>query len=199
MDAWERSLAVFQATTVLLSDRPRSAVDAVLFFSRTHTDHDGLLEVIRDIWNGTGAREVFVNGSRGEREGGTVPGEANPGKDFYFSMLCANGIPQDRIVAARLAFSTREENETFLELALGMVNAMAKRSHWIPVFAAIPGRTDWRAEVCGSQGKKRMPRFGHLAEEFQRICLYQTQGNLATFSELFAYLAARDSGAFSFS
>lgn len=44
----------------------------------------------------------------------------------------------------------------------------------------------------GSQGMELKPRRDHVPDEIDRIFKYQADGDLASFDELFAYLAKRD-------
>lgn len=212
----DETLAVFQATTVLLSDwprnAPRNAVDALFFFSRAHNDHHGLFDLAATLFTTSCVRHVAITGSRGEREGGTIPGEANPGKDFYLRELAAWGVRWN-VVPANPAFNTKTEGEAFLSLAkkhgwrhaaiiaqphqilrafLGLVRSMATIGFEIPIFAAAPRSTSWWEHVYGSQGENLMARFEHIGAELERIRRYQASGELASFYDLFRYLRRRD-------
>ncbi len=212
-------LEVFQAATVILCDRPKEGMQlgALFFFSRTQTDHAGLVELAVDLHRSSVVHTVFLNGSDGEREGRTTPGEANPGKAFYIAELTARGVPGEQILLARPTFNTFAEGMSFVELTreldfrsagvlsqphqvlrayLGIVRAMEKAGHLMRIHAFTPSHTNWSEEVCGSQGMHRMPRFGHLEQEFQRIPLYQQRGDLVSIAELLAYLKDRDAGKF---
>lgn len=56
----------------------------------------------------------------------------------------------------------------------------------------VPSSTDWNRKVMGSQGMELKPRRDHVPDEIDRIFKYQADGDLASFDELFAYLAKRD-------
>lgn len=211
MDLWMQSLTMFQAATVLSSDWPTTeGVDGLFFHARSFGDDDGLFKIAADF-HARGAR-VVINGSCGERQVGTKPGEAWPGKAAYLERLRAVGVADT--LSSEPAFNTKQENEMFLKLAvekkwrsaailtqphqmlrafLGMVKSMATCNYWVRVYAVAPKFTDWCKEVHGSQGAKAMLRFDHIEEEFKRIPLYQQKGDLATFEELFEYLKRRES------
>ena len=208
MDSWMLPLAVFRATTVLLSDWPSEQVDALFFHGRSHGDDDGLFEIAAEFYrHGT---RIVLNGSDGERRGGITPGEAWPGKAPWTERLKALGVTD--IVYSEPAFDSKQENEAFLDLAmnrgwksgailtqphqavrafLGMVKSMADHGYWMRVYAVSPKSTLWWKPVYGSQGAAEILRFGHIEEEFNRIRPYQQKGDLACFAILFDYLQRR--------
>lgn len=206
-----QSVAVFQATTVLLSDWPAEKVDALFFHGRSHGDDDGLFELVAELVTGGMVGHVALNGSDGERLGDSRPGVAWPGKQIYMDRLAAFGIGK-AIVCSRPAFHNKDENEAFLEFAmargwrtgivltqphqllrtfLGMVKSMAVHGYWMRAYAVAPKSTAWWKDVFGSQGAESKRRFLHIEEEFKRVPLYQQKGDLATFDELFEYLKRR--------
>jgi hypothetical protein len=204
-------LEVYQAVLVLLSEWPTEPVEALFFHGRSYGDDDGLFEIAADLSKNGIADCVVVNGSNGERVGSTVPREAWPGKDEYTERLKSLGV--ENIVYSAPAFTTRHENDVFLNLAfekswtkvcvlcqphqalrtmLGFVKAMIERDHFLRIYTVTPESTSWSRMVHGSQGAKHLTRFEHIEEEWRRIensSQYRREGvNLATFEELLGYL-----------
>ena len=109
-----KKVDLFQATCLVLADEPREPVNAIFFHAQTAGNEEGLFELVADLLSGGRARYVVLNGSRGERFGGTIPGEAWPGYDVYHGRLIAMGVSEDRIVRAGPGMHTFEEAEAFL-------------------------------------------------------------------------------------
>ncbi|MBI2588509.1 hypothetical protein HYW31_02215 [Candidatus Berkelbacteria bacterium] len=212
MDEWMTTLAFIQATTLLLSDYPTEKMDVIFFHGRAEGDDDNLFELAADLFRENKTKFIALNGSDGQRLGGVIPDESWPGKSYYTKRLKEQGIDCQRIIYSRPALHTREENDAFLELArtrdfqvaailtqphqilrvmLGIIQSMTDHDYWIRIYPINPKSTSWWKPVYGSQGKKQLPRFEHIEEEFQRVLLYQRSGTLTTFECLFNYLRRR--------
>lgn len=203
------ALALFQATIMVLSDRPTQAVDALFFHAKAKGDDKGLFELASELKNNGLVRNVVINGSDGEKIGGTIPGEAWPGKSDYIERLKAVGV--EDVLCAEGAFNTGDESKAFLKLAktknwktavcltqpdhalrvaLGMIRAIKETGSTFTFYIAVPTSANWWDTVAGSQGE--MTRFEHIFEEFERIRVYPEAGILVTLEELFDYMKARN-------
>lgn len=211
---WSRSLST--AKTILASDWPLEAVDAVFLFGHSFKDEDGLFEIAADF-HARGAT-VVINGSRGEDRTTRTPNKAWEGADAWSCRLHTFGVKE--VLRTRPAFDTKDENEAFLEVAvgrrwrsavlltqpyravrslLGQLKSMADHDYKMKIYVVAPRSTNWWKEVCGSQGIQLLPRFRHIEAEDERIFRYQCHGeyskdrrDLATFEELFEYLKRRE-------
>ena len=212
MDA---GLAFFQAQNLVLGDGVREPVDAIFFHSRSHGDDDGLFELVADYLARGQARYVAINSSDGERMGGTIPGEAWPGRIVYMNQFADHGISLYTYTIERIkpSYNSKEENEHFLDLAilrqwktaivltqahqllrhtLGMIRSLNDRKYWMQVYAVCPRPVDWWKMVRGSQGAERKERFKHIEDEYVRISQYQEKGDLGSWDELATYFRKRD-------
>lgn len=207
---------LYQAAVMLLSGRPPKPVDVLLLHNRSFEDDTDLLEMAGAMFRRGSVRFIAVTNNEGERVGSKVPFEANPGRSYYEERLKKIGVPRSRISIPRTrAFHTRQENTAFirqtryrnwtsgailaqphqlLRTMLGAVQAMSMEGYQIELYTIGPQHTSWLKTVKGSQGEEEKSREDHVREEFNRILKYQASGNLATFSELFAYLEARERG-----
>ena len=75
---------------------------------------------------------------------------------------------------------------------LGLVRTINQQELPIRVWAVSPQNTNWQVRVKGSQGMERKPRREHIQDETDRVFRYQANGDIASFDELFSYLAQRD-------
>lgn len=213
------SLDLYKASVRILSDRPADPVNSLFLHNRSYGDDTGLLEIAREMILGGRTKFVALPNNEGERYGSTIAYEANPGKTEYIRRLLALGIPEDRIVITDLpASNTREENTAFIHLSrkrkwrlaailtqphqllrtmLGAVQAIDQSGYKMSLYAIAPSSTDWQQIVKGSQGTEEKPREQHIKDEFNRIMLRQSTGELATFADLFAYWNQRGSLRFS--
>lgn len=210
----ENSLNIYKATSMLLSGAPKAPVDVLFFHGRSFGDETGLFEIAGQMYRRDMIRKILVFNNEGERYGSNVPFEANLGKAEYRRRLRAQGIlAKDIICPERQAFHTQQENDTFLEHSkkegfrsgvilaqphqvlramLGMLKAMQEQSYVMEVYAVAPKCTLWQEVVRGNQGLEEKRRVEHIGDELKRVYDYQQLGWLATFEELFIYLAKRE-------
>lgn len=207
------------ARTMLLSDRPTGPVDVMLFYNHAYRNYSGLYPLAGELFHAGLVRFVAVTNNDGRRFGGITPGEANPGMNDCIDNLIQQRIPRNCIIHGEEAFHTRQENDAFLELCkelgfvtavnlgqpqrlvrfmLGMVEVMKQKEYMMRVYNAAPSSTAWYDPVFGSQSMELLAHYRHIQAERERVLTYQETadptGKLASFGELFAYLAARDSG-----
>lgn len=212
-----------KATTLLLSDSPPGPIDAVFFFGRSFFDAEkqGIFTVAVDLIKQDKARYLVLADSEGERMGETIPRVAYPGKSLWMDRLvCTLGVDKDRIlysphlIPGEHGFNTKTEAQAFLATSvergfktavvltqphqivramLGVVKTINQKGLSVDVWCMSPEPTDWNKRVQGSQGMARKPRVEHIPDEINRILKYQAKGDIASFDELFAYLARRDS------
>lgn len=208
----ETATDIFTATTMLLSDRPRHPVDALFFHARSFGDDDNLFELAAKYYQQKKVKYIILNGSDGE---GYVPGKkAWLGRADYRRRLCEQRISPKDILGSKPALNTKAENEAFFECAarrglhsavlltqphqilrafMGMVKTLNTHYSSLKVYALTPTSTNWQKEVYGSQGAMNIPRHQHIAQEFERLDLYQKKGDLASVSEVMDYLKQRES------
>lgn len=173
-------------------------------------DGKAILDLAAMLVRESVVNHIALNGFDGRRMGGTVPGEASEGRNYYHDRLVnEGGVVSKRIYDTQPAFNTREENDAFLQLAiecgwdsaiivawphqllramLGLLAAMKQRQHRLNVFTSFPKDVSWDAQVAGSQSANHQTRFDEIAVELERIERYQAKGDMATFPELFDYL-----------
>ena len=206
-------LQLYEATLRVLSDWPPKPVEAVFFHGRSFGDDTGLFELVSQMYHQGIVRQVALFNNEGERVGSSIPYQANPGKTHYRLRLQEMGVGSDRILFADPGYNTRQENETFCQLAategwesavivtqphqllramLGMVKVMAETNYWMEIYTAAPRTTPWQEVVRGSQGLESKPRLAHIKDELDRILTYQGTGDLASLAELFTYFEQRD-------
>ena len=111
------ALQWYEATLRVLSDYPSKPVEAVFFHGRSFGDETGLFEMVLDMYRTSDIRYIALFNNEGERFGGTVLFQANPGKTYYDLTLQEMGVDSDRILFADPGYNTRQENETFCKLA----------------------------------------------------------------------------------
>lgn len=211
-----------RARNMFLSDTPPEPIDAVFFFGRSFFDagKQDLFKVATDLIDQQRAKHILIVDSEGERIGETTPRVSNPGKSLWTDRLVRLGADRDSILYSphptppERGFNTKTEGEAFLQLSanhgfktavalthphqitramLGLVKVIDQKRLEIGVWCVTPPTTDWNKRVKGSQGMEKKPRREHIKEETDRIFRYQDTGDIATFDELFAYLARRDS------
>ena len=204
-------LQVFQATTMLLSHEPTNLVDALFFHGRSFGDTTNLFKLAADFQLEGRTHFIALFNNEGERNGSNIPYEANPGKTFFRSMLIDQKVDPNAIVYTRPGgYHTRMENDDFLDLSqqlnwksgviltqphqllramLGMLKAMQETNYFMDIHTLAPKSTPWFDEVSGSQGVESKLRVDHIKDEFERIAKYQQAGQLASFEDLFQYLA----------
>lgn len=208
-------LDIFQATAILLSDRPPGKVDAIFFHARPRGDDDECFELAAEYLRTERAQFVVINGSCGEAYGKTTPGEAWEGADAYERRLRDLHVPPEALIRSRPAFHTRDEADAFYTVARGrewksaavltlphhITRAMLSMVHvalaqcplqYPRVYALAPTTVNWWKQVPGSQGHAWKRRSDHIAGELERIARYQVSGELATLQELSEYLDWRD-------
>ncbi len=214
-----------KAYDLLCHDRPSEPVDILYFFGRSYFDapKEGLYRLAVDLYQEGRVRKIIIPGTEGERLGRNIPRESHPGKTLMRDRLVRMGILDSDIIDSAPGYHTRQEGDAFLNYSFenGLYNAIALTnptqivravlslvakidSDHLPVsvFAVVPNPLtfDWGRMVKGSQGAERKPAYKHLYQEFEGIHKYQNYpppNNIATFSKLFEYMEARDSGAIS--
>lgn len=204
------SSLLLRAESMLQKHELPHPVDALFLHGRSYYDHDGLFEIISDFYQKGKIKFVVLPDSEGERFGGNRPREASPGKTVYIATLEYYGIPREHILIAGHAYHTKAENDAFLKLAkekgwesvavltqayqilrtmLGLIRTMQTQEYWVRAHPIVPEQTDWEKLVRGSQGMELKPRKEHIFDERKRIPIYQAKSDLASFEELFNYLA----------
>ena len=205
----DQLLQALQATTVLLSNEPHCSVDTIFFHARAWDDDDDLFSIAAHIYHSYTHKSdsVTINGGKGGPPGNTAEGENWPGYDAYLKQL--EELHVDSVYATAPALNTKAENEAFLALAivhqwksaiilsqphqilrsfLGMIASMRDHNYWMRIYAVAPKHTNWFKLVYGSPCAGLKPRFRHIEEELRRIPIYQANGDLASYDELFTYL-----------
>lgn len=205
---------IYKAQTMLSnSDLPRS-VDALFFFGRSFGDENGLFGLAGKLYSKNKVKYIIFPDTEGEKEGGTIPGEANRGKTAYTGDLVSLGVSRNDILYGGPGKNTKTEGDGFLNRSkkkgfssaavltqphqilramLGLIKSMEKQDFWMYVYPVVTTFTPWHEQVFGSQGALKKTREDHIYEEYVRILRYQNQGDLASFPELFNYLQRRDS------
>lgn len=214
-------LDLIQARAILLNNYPTDPVDAVFFFGRSFFDagKKDLFKVAAELIQNKEAGYIFIADSEGERVGETTPRTAWPGKTLWTDRLVRLGVGTDKIIycphpiTGEVGFHTRTEADAFVGRAanmelnsavvltqphqliravLSVIKAINQQEVPIDVWSMFPPQTDWDKKVKGSQGLESKPRREHIPDEIDRIFKYQKNGQIATFNELFDYLARRD-------
>jgi len=196
----------------LRNDEPPGPVDAVFFFARSFGDDDDALFAIAAhcIMRGR-ARHILINGSEGERFGGTQPREAWAGKTAWIERFKGFGI--EVVLTSRPAFHAKDEHEAFLDeavrrgwrsavlltqpiqmlrFALGQLKSCVDRPYPMRLYAACPQRNDWEESDHGSQGMAESPRWVHCVLDALRVAPYWYKGDIASPAELLEYLDRRE-------
>lgn len=205
-----------KATQLLWKDRPEQSVDILYFFGRSYFDapKEGLYRLAVNLYQQGMVKKIIVPGTEGERLGEDIPRRAHSGKTLMQNRLIGMGIPDNDIVFSEKGFHTRQEGDAFLKYSkehglhraiaianphqitramLGLVKTILDHKLPIDVYAVVPdpNKFDWQRRVKGSQGMVRKPVVEHIQDEIDRIPIYQNQGDLASFEELFRYLSQR--------
>src|SRR3989344_4076216 len=209
------------ATTVLLSDSPPGSVDAVFFHGRSFFDAGkrDIFQVAVDYISQGRAQYILLADSEGERVGETIPQVAYPGKSLWTDRLVKMGMDRERIIYSphlvprEHGFNTTTEAHAFLNTCiergfktgvvltqphqivramLGAVKRIQEQELPVDLWTEAPRSVDWNKKVKGSQGMELKPRIYHIQDEIDRVFRYQAKGDIASFDELFDYLATRD-------
>lgn len=211
---------MIRAATILLNDCPSHPVDVVYFFGRSYFDAGkrDLFKVVVDFIKNGRAKVIIIPGSEGQKIGDPTPRLFNPGMTLWTNRLVAMEVPREKTLYRPLpegqtGFHTKTESDSFLKKSLkkgyttavslihphqavramlGLIKTINEQSLPVDVWAGVPQNTNWNVRFKGSQGMVRKPRFMHIQEELNRILAYQSQGDLASFDELFSYLSKRD-------
>ncbi len=202
---------IYEATLLVLTDKLPQQTDALFLHGRSYGDDEGLFELVSQLYKDGRIKSVIIPGTDGRRHGASIPGEAWPGQKAWMKKLKELGV--DKVHLSDPGYNTRTETDSFLKASsekgwksvavltqphqilramLGTVKSMEERNTWIRVYALIPPNTSWGSEVFGSQGEKSLPRIDHIKEELVRIHRYQEKGDLASFEQLFMYIAVRN-------
>lgn len=219
LEAYITSPELLDVTMTLLGDTPPRPVDAIFFFGRSYFDAEkkGISTLAADLVKQGRATDIFLADSEGETVGGTVPRVAYPGKSLWTDRLNRLGVGERIQYCAhpegKPGFHTRTEAEAFVQTAaekgfksavilahphqitramLSVIKVINEKGLDIDVWCMTPPSTDWDKKVMGSQGMKRKPRSEHIQDEIDRIFRYQAKGDIASFDELFSYLAKRE-------
>lgn len=204
---------IFKASIMLEATKTPRPVDALFFHSRSFGDETGLFEVINALYQDGLIKNIVLPNTEGEREGKSIPYEANRGKTAYTDDLIRLGINKNNILYGGPGKNTRTESDGFLTLAkekdwkkaavltqphqilramLGLIKSMEELNYWIYAYPVVPSCTPWQEVVYGSQGAEKKLREEHIRDEYDRIGRYQEQGYLASFESLFKYLKKRE-------
>ncbi|MDP3997726.1 MAG: ElyC/SanA/YdcF family protein [Candidatus Andersenbacteria bacterium] len=169
---------------------------------------DGVLKLVADLYRQTGA-PVIIPGYCGVDVG--QGGTGYPGPQVWRGVLKVLGVPGDQVISGSgCGHNTKTEMDDFLDLAmtkrwrtilavtqvhnalramLGAVKSMANQHiSRLMVVPMWPVAFDWGRECYGSQGEGPFPRTRWVDEEFDRIVRYQAKGDLASLTDLYAYL-----------
>lgn len=212
--ATKTAVLLHQVDTILSHSYPTKDVDALFFHARSYGDDEGLFKLASDMYQDRKVRHVVVFNSDGRRHGGVVPGESNPGMDYYIDQLEQRSVPN--ILSPREpGYHTRTETDGFVEIAkehgwrsavviaqphqllrimLGTVTVMAKTGYWMEVYTAAPQSVQWLLVTRTNQGRQEETRIENAQRELLRIPDYQKRGHLATLEELMDYLKKREAG-----
>lgn len=211
-----------KAYDLLCHDRPSKPADILYFFGRSYFDapKEGVYRLAVNLYQEGMVKKIIIPGTEGERLDSNIPRESHPGKTLMKDRLVKMGVPAEDVVFSGPAYHTRQESDAFLKYsmehdlhnaiavtnptqivrAIGSLVAKIDSDHLpVNVFAAVPDPVtfDWGRMVKGSQGAGRKPAYKHLFQEFDGIHKYQNfppPNNAATFSKLFEYIEARDTG-----
>lgn len=203
-------------TDLYWKDRPTEPVDILYFFGRSYLDasKEALYQMAVDLYKQKMVKKIIVPGTEGERLGGIIPRESQPGKTLMKNRLVKMGVDEDDVVFNEPGYHTKAEGDAFLRYSaehnlnrvvvltnphqitramLGLIKTIDDKDLPIDVYAVTPNpsRFDWQRRVKGSQGLERKPRYMHIQDEIDRIKLYQDKGDLASFDEALSYMARR--------
>ena len=81
-----------------------------------------------------------------------------------------------------------------LRAVLGTLKVMELQKYGMEVYGLAPSSTSWFEVVKGSQGMEAKPRFEHIADELNRVSLYQKKGDLVSAHDALSYLRLRELG-----
>lgn len=196
---------------MVTTDYPTVPVDAVFLFGRAKgDDNDALFDVVSKLHLFSLAQTVLINGSEGEKQGGTIPCESWAGRTNWISQLTAHDIPLFHINTFPPAYNTAEESKYMVEHAkecgwksavivaqphqllrcLAMtLYAMKEQQYMMKIYCACPRSVDWNEPCAGSQGAFDMPRSEHIGMEYSKVQSYRF--NIATLPEVYKYLTNR--------
>jgi uncharacterized SAM-binding protein YcdF (DUF218 family) len=202
-----------QAMAMVLSDNiPKQGADVALFFGQTDDMCEGLFERAAELLRAGTVRYIAITGSKGERFGGTIPGECWAGGAAWRERLVAQGIPDEKILTSRPSFHTRDDADGLCELArehqftsgiiiaapfhatrcmLSMIAAMDHINHHLRVHMTTARGVNWFEQRLGPQSLSSKSTKEHLLGEIERIEKYQSKGDVATFAQFFAYWQER--------
>lgn len=204
------TLEMMQAMGLLFTSRPIQPVQVLFFHSLPPGEDDKAnFSFAASFYQRMVTNCIIINGSLGEKCGGSIPREAWAGGDAWERRLRALGVRN--ILMGAPGCNTKEENNAYLALAkendvksaalltrpyhllramLGMVRSMRDMDYPMKVYPIFSEPTDWKARVFGPQGAEKLPQFQFIEGEIARIGAYQAKGDLATLHELIDYLLA---------
>ncbi|OGH63031.1 MAG: hypothetical protein A2848_02665, partial [Candidatus Magasanikbacteria bacterium RIFCSPHIGHO2_01_FULL_50_8] len=195
------STALVQTMAMVLSDEiPKQGADVALFFGQTDDMSEGLFERAAELFHAGAVRYIAITGSKGERFGGTIPGECWAGGAVWRERLVARGIPDEKILTSRPSFHTRDDADGLCELAyehqftsgiiiaapfhatrcmLSLIAAMHAQNYLMRVYVTTARGVDWFEPKLGPQSLESKSTAEHLLGEIERIETYQATGDVA--------------------
>lgn len=141
-----------------------------------------------------------------------------PGKSAWTARLVDLGVASEVIawtgeedrVRAEGIYHTKREGDEYVQLAkqrgwksavalahthqffrmmLGLIQSLKVQQYLeLQIVPVAPRTVSWKKLVFGSQGALCLQRSDHIDQEWSRIHIFQSQGDLASMSELFRYL-----------
>lgn len=197
---------------MIMSDRPTKQVDVALLFGRANgDDNNNFFGLVVYLYKIGLIKNILINGSRGERQGKTIPGESWAGGEVWADRLQKLGISKNAIHFFKPAYNTADEGRKMLAYAkkqgwktavsiaqphqllrciAGLVRSMKTEEYPMRVYSAAPQSVDWFEKCAGSQGLYDMPRHDHIGLEYSRIQQYVF--DLATLGQVFEYYQTRE-------
>lgn len=205
-----------RATLMVLSNYPPKPVDVLFFYGRSFGDETDLFELAASLYHEEIVSHIAIVNTEGQKFGSTAPFEAHIGKTEFRRRLRDLGVPDQKIVEPREpGYHTRQETDAFMQLAremawtssvslsqphqvlrivLGTIKAAELTRYAVEIYSVYPKSTSWQGKVKGSQGAELKRRIDHADDELERIPIYQSKGDIASFEELYNYLEKQENG-----
>ncbi len=206
---------------MIMSDMPIRQVDVVLFFGRARgDDNESLFKLVAEMYRSGRAKNILINGSKGEKQGRTIPGESWAGGQAFAERLIKLGVKKERIHFFNPSYNTTEAGRNMISYCMkmgwktaviaaqphqllrclaGRVIAMkttpnkneGNQPYMMRIYSIAPRSVHWFENCAGSHGQYDMPRHDHIGLEYSRIQEYIF--DLATLEEVFEYYQMRES------
>lgn len=182
-------------------------------FLHVRWDQEFVIKKAAEVYAQLGSTAIYLDGTEGQRRDDPypagVPRQIFSGKSEWQRGLMDAGVDSDDIFFTGPAYNTPDEHDELVNLAiaqsweaaivigvgyqmpriaLGTVQKMRNRGHWIETYFAVPELGDLDIPMKGAQGNDEGPRRNQFWAEFMRIPEYQIKNDLCSLKELLWYL-----------